>query len=712
MLTGRRLQHWRRGSKNGKLFFDGFSFCIMAEASQYRPIPELDLSGPAHVVAERWRRWKRSFDLYIAGQDIDDATRKHSLLLHYAGMNVQDLFETLTEPAQPEDRYAKTIAMLDGQFKVAKNTPFERHVFRQMCPEANEPIDKFVARLRQQARLCEYSDLDDQLRDQLLDKIAQPGLRRKLLEKEDMTLDDALKICRSWEATAHQTAQMSSSATSSATTTTVHAVAHSSQQQRRKWNQPRTPPHREEPECPNCGFQGHMAGDSCPARGRTCHKCGKKNHFSRKCHSNNRTDSTRAQLQHERIQPRQGRAHHVTDRDDTRTDSNDFETVFTVGQTVTTPTPRVTIRISEAETTAIVDSGASCNLLGTDQLVSLRRLGLQTTLVPCRQALYAYGSTQPLKLAGQFTVPTSINGKTIPTTFIVIDGPGDILLGKTSSELFGAIHFDTTMHTNNVTNEDQAFRLSLQQHFPAVFEGVGKLRGHQATIHIDPTVTPVAQRPRRVPFALRPKVRDHLKDLMEKDIIEKVDGPSPWVSPVVVTPKPKGDIRLCVDMRRANEAIIRERHPIPTIDEVTNIADALSRMPVDSADDEFTTLLTEESVRFVTKTAVPNALTAQQVEQASRIDPELCNTRKCLESGQLDSLPKPFLGVRHELTYVGCVVIRGTRIIFLSEMPWPLNVSKQPLPAPSFKPPSVHPRRTYLNNSTGRHYVGAEKLPA
>ena len=216
VLTGRRLQHWRRGSKNGKLFFDGFSFCIMAEASQYRPIPELDLSGPAHVVAERWRRWKRSFDLYIAGQDIDDATRKHSLLLHYAGMNVQDLFETLTEPAQPEDRYAKTIAMLDGQFKVAKNTPFERHVFRQMCPEANEPIDKFVARLRQQARLCEYSDLDDQLRDQLLDKIAQPGLRRKLLEKEDMTLDDALKICRSWEATAHQTAQMSSSATSSA----------------------------------------------------------------------------------------------------------------------------------------------------------------------------------------------------------------------------------------------------------------------------------------------------------------------------------------------------------------------------------------------------------------------------------------------------------------------------------------------------------------
>ena len=96
-------------------------------------------------------------------------------------MNTQDLFETLAEPADPEDRYEKTVAMLDGQFKVAKNTPFERHVFRQMVPQPNEAVDKFVARLRQQAQLCDFSDLNDQLRDQLVDKIAQPGLRRKLL---------------------------------------------------------------------------------------------------------------------------------------------------------------------------------------------------------------------------------------------------------------------------------------------------------------------------------------------------------------------------------------------------------------------------------------------------------------------------------------------------------------------------------------------------
>jgi hypothetical protein len=59
-----------------------------------------------------------------------------------------------------------------------------------------------------------------------------------------------------------------------------------------------------------------------------------------------------------------------------------------------------------------------------------------------------------------------------------------------------------------------------------------------------------------------------LTELLDADIIEKAEGPTPWVSPVCIVPKPSGEIRLCVDMRRANEAIQRERHPIPTIDEV------------------------------------------------------------------------------------------------------------------------------------------------
>ena len=44
---------------------------------------------------------------------------------------------------------------------------------------------------------------------------------------------------------------------------------------------------------------------------------------------------------------------------------------------------------------------------------------------------------------------------------------------------------------------------------------------------------------------------------------------TPWVSPIVVVPKKDGGVRICVDMRAANEAIKRVCHPIPTVDDVS-----------------------------------------------------------------------------------------------------------------------------------------------
>lgn len=39
------------------------------------------------------------------------------------------------------------------------------------------------------------------------------------------------------------------------------------------------------------------------------------------------------------------------------------------------------------------------------------------------------------------------------------------------------------------------------------------------------------------------------------------------MSPLVVAPKGENDVRICVDMRRANEAVERENHPLPTMDD-------------------------------------------------------------------------------------------------------------------------------------------------
>jgi len=91
---------------------------------------------------------------------------------------------------------------------------------------------------------------------------------------------------------------------------------------------------------------------------------------------------------------------------------------------------------------------------------------------------------------------------------------------------------------------------------------------YQLKLHIDENVQPVAQQVRRIPFSRRAKVNKKLEELLKVDVIEKADGPSSWVNPLVVVEKPNRDIRICLDMRQANQAIVREKHPVPTVEEI------------------------------------------------------------------------------------------------------------------------------------------------
>ena len=88
--------------------------------------------------------------------------------------------------------------------------------------------------------------------------------------------------------------------------------------------------------------------------------------------------------------------------------------------------------------------------------------------------------------------------------------------------------------------------------------------------HIDGNVSPVHQTHRRIPFHQRESLEVCVESLLQEDIFEPAVGPTPSVSSVVLIPKPKqpGGVRLCVVMREANKAILRERHLLPTLDEV------------------------------------------------------------------------------------------------------------------------------------------------
>ena len=56
--------------------------------------------------------------------------------------------------------------------------------------------------------------------------------------------------------------------------------------------------------------------------------------------------------------------------------------------------------------------------------------------------------------------------------------------------------------------------------------------------------------------------------MLTLDVIEGVEEPTGWVSPFVLAEKSKDAFRMCLDKRPANQAIVREKHPVQT-DEAT-----------------------------------------------------------------------------------------------------------------------------------------------
>ena len=83
--------------------------------------------------------------------------------------------------------------------------------------------------------------------------------------------------------------------------------------------------------------------------------------------------------------------------------------------------------------------------------------------------------------------------------------------------------------------------------YPNVFdEALGKLFG---TVHlkVDKNVPPVVMPNRRLPIALRPKLKNELDRLETLGVIKPVDVATPWVNQLVITKKKGGDIRTCID---------------------------------------------------------------------------------------------------------------------------------------------------------------------
>lgn len=274
-----------------------------------------------------------------------------------------------------------------------------------------------------------------------------------------------------------------------------------------------------------------------------------------------------------------------TQEDPPSQNSSDSEYTYGISS-VTDKTPKINLQMYGGSVPFFIDTGASVNILDNETFKNLNAPAMK--IKPTTVNIFAYGTSTPLKVRGTFETSVSHKKKTVNTTFFVVQSTpqarcGNLLSAKTAQELELLYYtFATSTSASQPTVADQ-----LVEDTPQLFVGMGKLKDVKVKFYVDQSVQPTAQPHRRIPFHLRKKVEAEIKRLEELDVIEKVEGPTPWVSPIVVAPKPKKpeEIRICVDMRLPNQAIKRTRHIMPTIDDILsklNQATVFSKLDLNS----------------------------------------------------------------------------------------------------------------------------------
>lgn len=104
--------------------------------------------------------------------------------------------------------------------------------------------------------------------------------------------------------------------------------------------------------------------------------------------------------------------------------------------------------------------------------------------------------------------------------------------------------------------------------FPDLFKGLGCFE-NEYKIELKEDAKPVAHAPRRVPLAIKDKLKNKLDELVLNGIIEKTNEFSEWVSHLVAIEKrdKEKSLRLCIDPIDLNKNILDDQSYIPTFDE-------------------------------------------------------------------------------------------------------------------------------------------------
>ena len=191
-----------------------------------------------------------------------------------------------------------------------------------------------------------------------------------------------------------------------------------------------------------------------------------------------------------------------------------------------------------------LDCGATCNLLSLKEFSSIMENPKDLYLKKTSATLKMYIGTTMSPL-GKSTLTCAKGEISKDVDFFIVDQDVRPLLGAETCQELNLIKVmvDDILDpetVNSVNDKPQTSVLTkdrILKDYIDVFEGLGCMDGLYH-MEVDENVKPVIHPPRKVPVALRDRLKEELDKLVKEEVITPVTEPTNWVSSLVLVNKP------------------------------------------------------------------------------------------------------------------------------------------------------------------------------
>lgn len=556
-------------------------------------IMELSLPGPMCFesnVPMNWEKFKQKFMLYLeASEKISKPDKqKVALLLHCMGDQGIDVYNTFTYTENEcKDNLQNVLSKFDTYCKPRKNIVYDRFKFFSRSQMNHESVDKYVTELKILAVPCEFgNELENLIRDRLVLGIQDKGLQERLLREPELELKKALDTCRANEASKQQIEEIKGGMV-------VNEVKKEKKKEQAGMGKSES---SNSSKCTRCGFTHRFR--YCPAAGKICRKCNKSDHFASQCKT--KTEK------------------YVTKTIEKKADSEeeDEAVVLTVNRNINIVRWKQNAQVSGQNIAFKIDTGSDVNLISNK---IYNKFSNKPKLNKTKIHLSSY-SNHKIPISGGCNLDCKINGKTVNLMFLVTTDELEPILGLDAAVKYGLVN------NVNAINDCNSEAKNIINGHAKLFQEGGLIKCTPYHITLDENAIPKIHSARKVPLAIKPKLKQEIDDLVKRGVLEKIDEPTDWVHPIVTVIKPNGNLRVCMDPRDLNKYLKREHYALPTIEStlselhgsqyftVLDAATAFLQVPLDSHSSKICTIATPFG-RFRYKTMPYGISSAPEVYQ-------------------------------------------------------------------------------------------------